>query len=740
MNCDKVRLLLSKYADNEASVSERDIVRAHIAGCADCARRLAEFEQVHALFSSAPTIPPEPQLRVGLFREINLMQEEERRNARRAREKRPWYMPTPAVTSTRRPGLARLLAVFNPVGVALVAVLAFFGVMVLSNSPTGPYQPQVTARPEYLPVPTVPVVAVNNESIWAATKGVGTLLPTGYASATLPPSDEGNGFLLLSDPTPVLENLDASGASAHTVRDAAYGYSIQYPANWWTQVVRGVRYFRPWKSEEGGTYWIELHVEPNVQNHTAESYNRDRYAGAGSVVRGGANSPARLRRLSNDGVNYYDDLLSFNRERIYTLRLNVPKGDSQSDLEKRWQDAEAVFSSMSGGDGFMQGQPRSPGYGTALFLNGSDLYAVKMTGQAQVVARGADMHGVIREYSLSPDARTVALTLAKNPTDFWGSYLYIANVESETPGDPTLLWSSTVEIRGLAWYNERVLFVLARTLSGSGIYRVTLPNDGRQFDPSTMIRRITELNDNMASGRGLAVSPDRQLVTFLAPIGESAGTDIYAVRPNGRDLRRLISHAEPAAPIDSGTRLLQPEQQAIKSYTWLGGRLEGDGYRFNLLFTCGNALFPTLYRGGFLYSSGGNTSLLDSSQLDNLGISDPTKLEIVHIAYSTDDKVAFTGYYTDFEEGRADKLAGLWTADVEDGQLNNIESQPIPSAPHGIADLQWSPDNTSLVYRETIPQAPDSFTDRYSGDAPFIIIKLDLETGTRTVLYNRTRR
>src|SRR5204863_4055641 len=98
-------------------------------------------------------------------------------------------------------------------------------------------------------------------------------------SATVPPSGTGDGFISLSDPTPVLENLDATGTGVHTVRDAVYGYSIEYPANWWTQLVKGVRYFRPWKGGEAAPYWIELRVDPNDRNYTAETYNRDQFEG-----------------------------------------------------------------------------------------------------------------------------------------------------------------------------------------------------------------------------------------------------------------------------------------------------------------------------------------------------------------------------------------------------------------------------------------------------------------------------
>jgi hypothetical protein len=746
MSCDKIQLLLSKYADNEASQVERDAVRAHVAGCANCARKLAEFETVHALFASAPTLPPEPQLRVGLFREINLMKEEERRRSQRARESRPWFLPFPAFTLSRRSGPARLLSVFNPVVVAVVAVFALFGFVALYNRPFNSPNTPVVSQTNYPPaVPTISAssaVAIVSDSvdvIPASTSGVpGTLLPSSDVSATVPPSDASDGFLLLSDPTPVLEDFASAVTPVHMVRDATYGYSIHYPANWWTQVAGGVRYFRPWKGGDTPPYWVELHVVSNNSGYAAATFNSQKLNGKGTVIPGSSNSTARLRNTSGDSNNSYDDLYSFDRAYVYQLRLSVPKEVNQPGFNKRWEDAEAIFSGMSGRTRLGQEHPQSPGYGTALFLDGDNLYAVSMRGQAQMVARGTSIHGVIRQFTLAPDAGRVAFTSAKERADLWSRYLYVSSLDGESPDSPNLLWSSAVEIRDIAWYSERVLLVIARTTQGSGIYRVSLPAQGQEFDPSTMIQRITDLNDTVKSARSLAVSPDRQLITFLAPIGESAGTNIYAVRPDGRDLRLLLSHEVPVAPSDRGTRLLRPEEQAIKSYAWVDGRLELDGYRYKLLYTCGNALFPALFRGGFLYAAPSDTHMpvLDTGQLANLGVSDPTKLQIVHVAYSTDGRVAMTGYYNDFE-GRADKLAGLWTADVVEGQLVNIESQPIPTAPHGIADLQWSPDNASLVYRETMPQAPDSFSDRYDGISPFIIVKHDLREGARTNLYIR---
>src|SRR5204862_7957167 len=121
--------------------------------------------------------------------------------------------------------------------------------------------------------------------------------------------------------------------------------------------------------------------------------------------------------------------------------------------------------------------------------------------------------------------------------------------------------------------------------------------------------------------------------------------------------------------------------------------------------------------------------LLDNNTMTSLGVSDPAKLQIVHIAYSTDGKLAMTGYYNDYQEGRADKLAGLWTADIVNNRVVNLRAQPVPQPPDGITDLQWSPDNRSLIYRETVPQDAESLSARYDGGSRFMIIKLDLRTG-----------
>jgi hypothetical protein len=239
----------------------------------------------------------------------------------------------------------------------------------------------------------------------------------------------------------------------------------------------------------------------------------------------------------------------------------------------------------------------------------------------------------------------------------------------------------------------------------------------------------------MTGAKALAVSPDRQLLTFMAPLGESEGTDIYAIRPDGTDLKLLVSHTLPVAPSTAAGHVLAPEGQAIKSYVWTDGRLDYTGYRFSLLFTCGNATSPTFYKGGFLYSAPGAAQgvLLDNRALNQ---PDPTKLQITHIAYSSHSKVAVTAYYNDRVAGRADQLAGLWIARLSNGTLSNLASMPVPPAPHGITDLQWAPDGRNLIYRETMPGDTSIQSASYYPRDPFAMVKLDTEVRKATVLYS----
>ncbi|HUP27088.1 MAG TPA: hypothetical protein VM409_01540, partial [Chloroflexia bacterium] len=151
-----------------------------------------------------------------------------------------------------------------------------------------------------------------------------------------------------------------------------------------------------------------------------------------------------------------------------------------------------------------------------------------------------------------------------------------------------------------------------------------------------------------------------------------------------------------------------------------------------------NSSSPSFYRGGFFYSAMGNTRgpLVDHNALR---VDDPSRLQITHLAYSQAGKVAFTGYYNDYRN-RADQLAGLWTADLIEGVITNLSAQPVPDSAHGIADLQWSPDGNSLVYRETMAENSNIPSSYYNGISNFSMVKFDPGIARKQVLYSNTNR
>ena len=115
---------------------------------------------------------------------------------------------------------------------------------------------------------------------------------------------------------------------------------------------------------------------------------------------------------------------------------------------------------------------------------------------------------------------------------------------------------------------------------------------------------LVALPSDLSGAGSLAVSPDRQLITFLAPVGLQEGTDIYAVRPDGTNLMKLVSHSDAVSLVGPNV-VRSADNQAIKSYAWADGHLEQGGYQADLLFTCGNWYGPYSYPGGLLFSTAG---------------------------------------------------------------------------------------------------------------------------------------
>jgi hypothetical protein len=754
--CDEIQLLISRFVDDEVTQAERERVETHVGTCDACAYKLIEYMEMAVIFAEGPLRSPEPELRSSVFREIGNAKEAERSKTPvrtpAPSPERPWYTPAPA-PRTRGGFFGQLVKAVSPLAVASLALFMFLGALALGGRwPYAEQDADVTVlSPPRVPIPTrerpldsfasdaVPgpegtkVSMANPEAVTPSQAYV-------QATATL-----GRDQLVeLTAPTPVFEEGSAADKDSwHDMRDPSYGYKVSYPPNWWTRLLNNTRFFYPWSG--GGTryapYWIDLRITPNSLGLTVETGNSAECGGDCEVLRDRDGKPVWLRRTFSDAESYYDEGYMFDRTYVYRLRLNVPRqfaGDTTGgDFSRRIEEASNIFSLMSGRIvPVATAASSASAYGGVLFLDGSDLMLANTTGAgAHRITSGAG----VKHFALSPDMSRVAFTASSDTRDIWGKDVYVASIGTDGPAAPMLLISGMSEVHDVAWYSDREVLFIARDADRNlRLYRLSVPMDRNDTDsPMPGPELLANLGEDMVGARGLAVSPDRQLITFLAPVGGEMGTDIYGVRPDGTDLMKLISHLDAVPPTLDGKRVLAPDSQAIKSYKWTDGRLEAGGYAANILFTCGNSDSPSWTLGGFLYSAPGHTSgpAVDPFALSNF---EPERVQIVNVAYSEQGKVAFTGYRRDIA-GRAYQLDYLWTADLVKGSLVNITEQPIPDTPNGITDLEWTPDGTALVYRETIPSGDSSSIARYDGELKYHMVKLDLSTKDKILLYDGKR-
>jgi hypothetical protein len=745
--CEEIRLLISRFVDDEVTQAERARVEAHVSVCDECAYKMVELMEMALLFAETPLRRPDPDLRSEVFGEIARRKERSRRvedlPAPR-RGQRPWYLPTPPPAAPPPPFHVRLMRAASPFAMAAVALFFFLGALALGNWPgtniQGAKRTVEVPLPPYLPTREMPLVGAVGPN-GGVPGPVGTMAVTaqgtvgGPAGAT--PTLGRPDLLALAEPTPVYEEEGASSKSGwHVVRDGAHGYTVHYPPNWWTRTIGTTRYFYPWS--EGGTrrapYWIELLVTPNSLGLTAATGNEAECGGKCEIVEAEGSALSWLRRDYNDDDTYNDVGYLFDSNYVYRLKLSVPNQTlpGLGGFQERVAKSQTVFGLMSGRLVPRNNAEDDPAYGGVLFLNGTDLWLTNaVRGSALRVTIGAG----VRRFAQSPDLANVAYTSSDNEGEVWGTSLYVTRIVPGGPEAPTLL-ARNMDFQDVAWYGDRALLVLARDSGGQlGLLRFSVPDPRYSQDAPFDARPVllTALDDRFSGARALSVSPDRQLVTFLAPVGPNEGTDLYAVRPDGSGLTIMVGHDEPLAPVVGSQRALAPDSQALKSYVWADGRLEQGGYAATILFTSGNSESPSWDLGGYFYSTARSTRdpALDPAVLSK---QEAEGLQVIHIAYSSTGKVALTGYVND-RNGRADQLVGLWTADVVRGAILNPRPMPVPDSPNGITDLQWTPDGTALVYRETIPYRPDIRSARYDGVSNFRIVRLDVGTGETTVLF-----
>lgn len=763
-NCEEIQILISKFVDDEVTDEERSRVESHVITCESCSCVMLQYVEMAALFAETPMLQPEPDLRASLFREIGNAKEAAQRKTRAtAQSPRPWYLlpekakPAPFAPAPPRSITVRIMQAASPLMMAAVPIVFIIGALILSGkwltgTDTATTEPSFHVPIQPIPTYEAPLAQSTNEAAGVPpaelTKALGVSMlataasTTTYmsATATLGPYQ----LIQLTQPTPVWEDGDATDKTGwHSMRDSDFGYKLSYPSNWWTRNLNNTRYFYPWGA--GGTeyapYWVELSVDPNSDGLTAATANNALCGGACDSV-----NDVWLKRSSQDAHNFYHVGYLFDAQYIYKLQLVVPLStlDGLGALQDRIAAGDQIFGTMSGrlilADASAQ---KDSAFGSVLFLKGanpdqgSDFYLTSNTGGT---TRRLTWDGGVKNYAMSPDMESVAYaTTEKNQArNAWASHIYMTAIaptnSSDTAASPLV---SMDAIHDLAWYSDHELVFLAENAGALGLYKLDIPATGATPAQKRLQGKpvlLVSLGANLAGARSLAVSPDRQLITFIAPLGESQTSDIYAVRPDGSDLRVLISHSSTTAPIVNGAPVLAEDSQAIKSYQWMDGHLESDGYQANILFTCGNSYSPSFVLGGYLYSAPRTTRnpLIDPFSLVNY---EPEKLQIIHVAYSTWGKVAFTGYYKDFD-GRADKLEGLWEANVlNNGALSTPVRLPIPGDYHGITDLQWTPDGASLIYRETIINI-NSQSARYDGESAFRMVSLNPTTGHTTVLYN----
>ncbi|MDQ3928037.1 MAG: zf-HC2 domain-containing protein [Chloroflexota bacterium] len=299
--CEDVQLLISKYVDAEATPEEREIVDLHILACAECARKVTEYMEIAAIFAETPVRAPQPELRAGLFREIGNIKEEARRKEDMVARRRSWYRWTPPGASTSaasrgRRGFAwgRLWDVASPFAAASMAVCAIIAVVLMNGRQTQNTQPDnkaIANYPDFPAISTIPATVVypmmvSQDDISNQVPPIRTGLasPPPIAATNVPAQGTAtveDAALQLEQVSPVLEREGAW----HQLRDPAYGYTVSYPPNWWTQSRGSTRYFYPWS--EGGTeyppYWFDLRVDRNTNGLDAISANQALLDGKGHL-------------------------------------------------------------------------------------------------------------------------------------------------------------------------------------------------------------------------------------------------------------------------------------------------------------------------------------------------------------------------------------------------------------------------------------------------------------------------
>ncbi len=642
MKCAQCRPLLSKYVDGEALPTERTQVEAHLGGCPQCRALLAQYALLRGRVHSLPHYQPDPQGRSRLMAALDRLPRtvDEVPITRRQGTAPVQRAPVPA-----RSGwwvFGNLASAF-----AMLIVLAAAGLItgVLNGGPTAS--------------PTVGALnATQNASV--------IIVPTKIASIAVPVRPQptrvapiGGGGLprtMSASPTATFWT-DEADTTAHLVRDAAYGYELQYPGGWWTAAAAPVagalahRVLRPQPRRDGSlpSYSMTVDVLSNTtQLRDADLAHLDSPAMQAALAgwQAGGATVSALTGLAA-GVSGFSAVSGGSKSRrvdyllggplVYRLTLQAAGAEPEADAART-----AVLASFQ----MPPTSVTSPlGAAPVLFLHDGDLWA--LAGPAQAPVRWTT-DGRVRAFALSPTGNQVALLLGNDATDPSAKSIKLLSVADRTVTRE--IWHP-FSIYTIAWLNDTALLALGGSTVGEapmGLYRIQADENGTRQELLDWVGKA--IPDPISSARNLQVSPDGGWISF------QAGDNLYALGPDRRQVHSLLPNIS--------------RPPVVQDYAWLPPTDTESPTRL-LLLTAGG--LQTLHIG----APGSESELGDLIHPSDHALTQLAVAPNGHAAGLTSDSGALC----------LTKAPGTPTA----GQMF-----PLP----GLTDLRWCPTGACLLYEQ----------------------------------------
>jgi len=649
MKCAHCRPLLSKYVDGEALPPERAQVEAHLGGCPPCRALLAQWALSRGRVHSLPHYQPDPQGRSRLMAAL----------ARLPRT-------VDDVPITRRQGTAPVQRAPAPArsgwwlfgnlasGFAMLIVLAAAGLITGVLNGGGNVSPTVGA-----------LNATHNTSVLVVpTKIASIAVSLARPLATAVASITGGGLpkTMSASPTATFWT-DEADASAHRVRDEAYGYGLQYPSGWWTAAAAPVagalagRVLRPQPRRDGSRpgYSMTVDVLSNTtQLRDSDLAHRDSPAlrqaltnwqadgatvsaltglAAGvsgfSTVSGGSKGRRRVAYLLGGSV-------------VYRLTLQEPVKPTADETAA----CDAAWNAVLGSFQLPPTPVLSPlGAAPALFLHDGDLWA--LDGAAGALGRWTT-DGRVRAFALSPAGNQVALLLGNDSTDPSAKSIRLLSVADRTLSRE--IWHP-LSIYTIAWLNDTNLLALGGSTVGEtpmGLYRIQA--DGGGARQALLDWADKAIPDPISSARNLRVSPDGGWISF------QAGDNLYALGPDRRQVHSLLPHIS--------------RPPVVQDYAWLPPTNTESPTRL-LLLTAGG--LRTLHIGA------------PGSESELGALIHPSDQALTQLVVAPNGHAA--GLIADSAALCLTKAPGTPTA----GQVF-----PLP----GVTDLRWCPTGACLLYEQ----------------------------------------